>query len=122
MTGLTRTVKKKSGLTYTYSCYTCSRKGRDRSCQGKNIDADMLEKYLKDFMLERILHPFFFSDIVARIEQSTQHYSTKNIADLHKEISNIGESIENLWKMIEKRHVPMKCTKELKKTRQERRF
>lgn len=104
MTGLTRTVKKKSGLSYTYSCYTCSRKGRDRSCKCRNIDADELENQLKKFLLERILHPTFFADVVERMERGNEYLKAKSVGDLHKEIARVEESIENLWQAIESGH------------------
>ncbi len=93
-----------SGVTSTskgieYKRYTCINKRKSRSCNAKDIRAERLERYIVDFLRERILVP----DVIAKMADRIIAYmrSSDEGSVVRAELASIAKKTANLFAAVE---------------------
>jgi len=98
-------VSKKYTHSGTWRCYICNRKylqGYD-ACEGRQVNARHAEVVVLDTLLNRILTPTYFNQLLARVQTRLDNDPDfdNRIALLRKSLADTERAIQNLLDMVE---------------------
>jgi DNA invertase Pin-like site-specific DNA recombinase len=98
-------VAKKYTHSGTWRCYICNRKylqGYD-ACEGRQVNARHAEVVVLDTLLNRILTPTYFNQLLARVQTRLDNDPDfdNRIALLRKSLADTEHAIQNLLDMVE---------------------
>lgn len=98
-------IKNKNGIEYRSGFYSCTNRNSLSKCNNHRIKQDLIEKYVIDSLIEKILNGNSVDTLVKNIGieyAKLKNVSPNEVKELNKKLKNIQQEIDNLVDLMAK--------------------